>query len=309
MLKYPEFSRGLCINELLKFSTQGFYNGNPNYYRIPNPLEKGFILSYAARSKGSGNMLNSFVDSTKSSTRITYQLADVGSDRMNVLLPKIQADIDSIFPKDDYEVEITGASVLFVKGNNYLIKNLIESLLLAIFLISIIMFLLFRNTFMIAIAILPNIIPLAITAGVMGFCGIPLKPSAILIFSIAFGLASDQTIYFLSKYRQELKNRSFSIADTVQIALREAGISMTYTAIILLCGFSIFMASSFGGTVILGMLVALTLLVAVLYNLIMLPALLMTLERYITRKAATAEPLLQVYDEEEDLDIDNLKLP
>ncbi len=308
MAKYPEFSRSISINEVLKFSEQGFYNGNPNYYKLPSSMERGFILNYAARSKGSGNMLKNIVDSTKSVARITYQVADAGSYRMNEILKEITPQIDSIFKPDTYTTHVTGSSVMVVKGNNYLLKNLVESLILAIFLIAIIMFLLFRNFYMIAISILPNLIPLAITAGLMGFVGIPLKPSTILIFSIAFGLASDQTIYFLTKYRHELRKNTYSMAETVKLTLRETGVSMIYTAIILFCGFGIFMASSFGGSVSLGFLVAITMLVAVLFNLILLPTLIMTLDRYITRKAATLEPLIQVYDEDEDIDIEGLKI-
>lgn len=309
MSEYPEFSKPVSLNEALKFSTQAFYNGNPDQYRIPTGPERAFILMYAQKMKSNGNLLRSFVDSTKSRTHIAFQVQDLGSKKMNHLLKKITPRIDSIFKDSGYDVKLTGSSVVFVKGNNYLVRNLYESLLLAIFLIAIIMWLLFRTRTMILISLLPNLIPLLITAGLMGFFGISLKPSTILIFSIAFGLASDQTIYFLSKYRQEFlhKNKNQSISKTVSISLHETGRSMIYTAIILFFGFGIFTLSTFGGTLALGVLVSVTLLFALISNLIFLPALLLSLEKRIKRKSLQ-DPLIAVYDEEEEINLDELKI-
>lgn len=302
---YPEFSKALSLNEILKFSTQAFYNGRASRYDLPNQQERNFILSYASRSEGTGRMLDNFLDSSRQETRVSFQMADIGSERMNLLVKELKPRIDSIFAPDRYDVKLTGASMIFLKGNNYLIKHLRESLLLAIALISLLMLILFRNGKMIGISLLPNIIPLIITAALMGYFGISLKPSTILIFSIAFGIASDQTIYFLTKYRQELKYKNWSISKTVSLTLRETGVSMIYTAIILFFGFGIFAASTFGGTVSLGILVSITLLMALVSNLFLLPSLLLTLEKRIRRKAWD-DPLIQVFDEEEDIDLNDL---
>ncbi|MFY8171668.1 MAG: MMPL family transporter, partial [Sphingobacteriaceae bacterium] len=169
----------------------------------------------------------------------------------------------------------------------YLFTNLRESLLLAIALIALLMLVLFRTMKMVIISLLPNIIPLLITAGIMGFVGINLKPSTILIFSIAFGIASDQTLYFLTKYRHEQKTKNWDISKLTSITLKESGLGMIYTAIILFFGFGIFAASNFGGTVSLGILISITLLVAVISNLILLPSLLLSLEKSIHKKAAS----------------------
>lgn len=309
MAEYPEFSKPLSINSVLKFASQAFYNGNPDKFVVPSSMERNFILAYAT-GKGAnttGELLRSFVDSNRQVARISFQAADLGSRKMNGLVKEIQPRIDSIFAETGYDVQLTGSSNVFLKGNNYLIKNLRESLILAIILVGCIMFLLFRSWKMIIISLLPNLIPLAITAALMGFSDITLKPSTVLIFSIALGLASDQTIYFLTKYRQELMNKDWSISKTVSVALKETGISMTYTAIILFAGFSIFTFSTFGGTVLLGILVSFTVLMALIFNLTLLPALLLSLEKSIERKAM-AEPLLQLYDEEEDIDINRLEI-
>ncbi len=276
---YPEFSKPLSINEVIKASTQAYYNGNPESYDLPSTFDQSFVFSYASNSMGSSNLLRTYIDSNKQVARVSFQMVDVGSKRMNQLVKELEPRIDSIFNPEKFEVNLTGSSIIFLKGSNYLVKNLRESLLLAIFLISALMFVLFRTFKMVVISLLPNLIPLIITAGIMGYFGISLKPSTILIFSIAFGIASDQTIYFLTKYKQELLEENLSIPDTVSLTLKETGVSMIYTAVILFFGFGIFAASSFGGTVSLGILVSITLLMALVSNLILLPSLLLTLDK------------------------------
>lgn len=284
MSSYPEFSRSISLNEVLKFSKQAFYNGDPSFYQLPSEGEAAFILKYAKNSGGKGSMLNSYIDSTNQKTRVSFQVKDVGSNRMNLLLDEVQLRVDSIFNPKKYDVLLTGASVIFIKGTNYLLENLIESLLIAIGLISILMLMLFRTFKMVVISLLPNIVPLLITAGIMGYLGMSLKPSTILIFSIAFGIASDQTLYFLTKFRHEQYTKDWSISKIVSVTLKEAGLGMIYTAIILFFGFGIFSASNFGGTVALGILLSITLLVALISNLILLPTLLLSLERKLEKK-------------------------
>lgn len=285
---YPEFSRSISLTQVLKYSTQTFYGGDTNYYRLPDDMEKGFILSYAANSGKGNNMLRSYLDSTKQTTRVSFQMADIGSKKLNILFAELQPRIDSIFDPKKFHVELTGTSVIFVKGANYMVKNLYQSLALAIFLIAIVMWILFRGVHMVFISILPNLIPLVITAGLMGFLGIALKPSTILIFSIAMGISSDQTIYFLTRYRQELGHSGKTISRIVSDTIRETGISMIYIATILFFGFGIFAASTFGGTVALGILLSVTLLVAMICNLTLLPAFLLSMERGINRRKLKA---------------------
>jgi predicted RND superfamily exporter protein len=276
---YPEFSRSLSLIQALKFSTQAFYGGKSSYYRLPDGMEQGFILSYAGNSGKSTNILHNYLDSNRQFTRASFEMIDVGSDRMNRVLANLQPHIDSIFNPQKYHVELTGSSIIFIKGANYMVKNLYESLALAIFLIAIVMWILFRGVKMIAISLIPNLIPLIIAAGIMGFFGIPLKPSTILIFSIAMGISSDQTIYFITRYRQELKYTSKSISAIVSDTIRETGISMIYIAIVLFFGFGIFAFSTFGSVSALGILLSVTLLVAMISNLTLLPAFLLSMER------------------------------
>ncbi|MBU2020572.1 MAG: MMPL family transporter [Bacteroidetes bacterium] len=209
--------------------------------------------------------------------------------------------------KDYYDIQLTGTAVVASEGTQYLVINLFTSLLYAILAISILMAILFRSWRMVIISLIPNLIPLLFTGGIMGWFGIPLKPSTLLVFSIAFGISVDDTIHYLAKYRQELKLKKFDIKQCVILAIREAGLGMFYTSIVLFCGFSVFMMSEFGGTKALGLLISLTLLVAMITNLLVLPSLLLSLEKRITTKSFT-EPYFDVYDEESDMDWDDLKI-
>ena len=305
--KYPEFSRSLSISSAAKFARQAFYNGNPRQYRLPDNMNKNFILSYIQNIKDTANLLQAYVDSGKEITRISLNVADVGTKKLEGLYEKVRADVNIIFPPDKYNVILTGNSVIYLRGTEYLVKNLFISLGLAIFLIAIFMAWMFSSARMILISLIPNLIPLLLTAALMGFLGIPIKPSTILVFSIAFGISVDNTIHFLAKYRQELEVFNWEIKPSVEHALREAGVSMIYTSIVLFFGFGIFTLSGFGGTSALGMLVSITLMFSMFSNLVLLPSLLLTLEKSLTIKAFK-DPLLDVFDEEEDIDFEGLRI-
>jgi uncharacterized protein len=298
LAEYSELSPSLSLLNLLKFAKQAFYNGDPGYYSIPNNYERNFILSYALQEDNNSGMLHSFLDSAKQLTRVSIRVKDVGTKRMEELYAGFRIDVDSIFDKEEYETIITGSSVTAFKGTKYLQKNLFLSLGLAIFLISLSMALVFSSWRMVVMSLIPNVIPLIFTAATMGFIGIPIKASTILVFSIAFGISVDNTIHFLAKYRQELKVTGWNISRSVVLALRETGVSMLYTSVVLFFGFGIFSLSSFGGTVALGVLVSLTLLVALTSNLILLPSLLTGLDK-LTTTDNFGKPLIEIYDDEE----------
>jgi predicted RND superfamily exporter protein len=282
---YPEFSHSISLVQALKFSTQAFYGGNKSFYRLPEGFETGFILSYAGKAGNGNSILRNYLDSNRRYTRATFEMIDVGSARMNKTLASLQPRIDSIFNPKKYHVELTGSSIIFIKGANYMVKNLYQSLALAIVLIGGVMWVLFRGIRMIVISLLPNLIPLVITAGIMGFAGIALKPSTILIFSIAMGISSDQTIYFITRYRQEMRATQKGISRIVSDTIRETGVSMIYIAITLFFGFGIFSFSTFGSVSALGILLSVTLLVAMACNLILLPAFLLSLDNREKKKS------------------------
>ncbi|MGS2740761.1 efflux RND transporter permease subunit [Sinomicrobium sp. M5D2P17] len=294
----PGLSKPISVVNLVKYSKQAYYNGNPAYYQLPSNQENHFILSYAKKSADNADLLRSFVDSTGQIARITTFMQDMGTDEMEDIQNQLWTTIHKVFPEDRYDVSMTGKALVFMKGTKYLVKNLVLSLALAVILIAIFMAYMFRSFKMIIISLIPNLFPLVITAGVMGFLGIPIKPSTILVFSIAFGISVDDTIHFLAKYRQELVSNGWKIRKSVFAALRETGVSMFYTSIVLFFGFSVFTTSSFGGTVALGGLVSTTLLFAMLSNLILLPSLLLSLEKSIANKQVLKEPNIDVLTED-----------
>jgi len=294
----PELSKPISILNLVKYSKQAYYNGNPEYYDLPTSQEQTFIFNYAKNSAKNTqkNIMKSYVDSTGQVARITTFMKDIGTGNMEKIESKLQVKINKLFPPDKYKVTMTGKAFVFEKGTKYLLDNLVTSLLFAVFLISLLMAFMFRSFKMVVVAIIPNLLPLIITAGLMGYFGIPLKPSTILVFSIAFGLSVDDTIHFLAQYRQELVRNNWKIKRSVFATLNEAGVSMFYTSVVLFSGFSVFMLSDFGGTVALGGLVAITLLFGMLSNLILLPSLVLTLNKKLANEQEFIEPKIDVLD-------------
>ena len=294
ILKIPELSNPISIVNLSKYIKQSFYNGNPNYFQLPSSQENTFISSYIKNSNFKLGEKNSYIDETGQIARITTMIGEIDTEVMEGIEESLLKGIELYFPKDRFDVTLTGKTLGYLKGTKFLIKNLLISLFLAIMLISLMITYLFRSYKMVIISLVPNILPLLFTAGVMGFLNIPIKPSTILVFSIAFGISVDDTIHFLVKYRQELIANNWKIRKSVFSSLRETGISMFYTSVVLFFGFSVFMTSSYGGTIALGGLVSTTLLFAMLANLVLLPSLLISLEKNISNKRDMRDPKIKL---------------
>lgn len=275
---YPEFSEPLSIAEVVKFARQSFYNGKSEQFKIPSNNEFGFIMKYMPENKGGElpAIVTQYMDKEMQCTRISVQMANVTTPKIDSISRSLQPKIDKIFPNDKYDVVMTGSAMVTLQGTNYLIVNLSHSLLLAFIVIALIMVITFHKFKMVVISLIPNLIPLLFTAGVMGYCGIPLKMSTILVFSIALGISVDNTIHYLARYRLQMKMNNYDIKKSVMAAILETGPSMIYSASILICGFLIFAFSSFGGTKIVGFLVPFTLLIALITNILVLPALVLT---------------------------------
>ncbi len=306
-------SKPLSIVSFIKASRQAFYNDKPEFYSLPNNRDKNFILRYLKEESDQAGLSSGFVDSTGQIIRVSLKMADIGSVKMDSLVhQKIEPAIDSIFEGTGFDVSVTGTTLLFIKGNKFLIENLIMSMVIAFVIISLIIGVLFNNFKMIVICLVPNIIPLLITGGMMGIVGIPLKPSTALIFSIAFGISVDDSLHFLAKYRQELFANKFFVPLAVSKSIRETGASMIYTSIILFFGFVIFAASEFEGTVALGILTSTTLLIAMLTNLIVLPSLLLRFDTGVRNKQnhPLIESFPEFYEEDEDhaIDLDKIRV-
>jgi predicted RND superfamily exporter protein len=290
-----ELSTPLSISNLFKYAKQAYYKGLRKYYQLPTRQERNFILDAANTAlSGEADLTSSMVDSENRRIRLSLMMKDVKTSRMEEIEEDLNKSIEKIFPKERYDVALTGKALLYLKGTRYLVNNLVLSLFLAVVLISLLMAYLFRSFQMIVISLVPNLLPLIITAGIMGFIGVPIKPSTILIFSIAFGISVDDTIHFLAKYRQELVQNNWQIKKSVYAALKETGVSMFYTSIVLFFGFSVFMISNYGGTKALGGLISATLLFAMLANLVLLPCLLLSLERNIANNRVLKQPKIDI---------------
>ncbi|MBT33886.1 MAG: hypothetical protein CMO01_29845 [Thalassobius sp.] len=296
----------------LKAANQAYFNNNPLDFKLPDKRDEAFIQKYISNQDQNNEFVRSFMDSTGQKLRISMKVADLGSIEMDSLVnTKIRPEIDSIFgSSEDLKVDVTGTTLLFIKGNEYLIKNLRTSMIIAFVLIAIIMGTLFRDIRIIIISLIPNMVPLIITAGLMGFLQVPLKPSTALVFSIAFGISVDDSIHFLAKYRQELIAHHYNVSRAITVSLKDTGTSMIYTSIVLFFGFVIFVASDFGGTVALGALTSTTLLIAMITNLILLPCLLRSFD--MTEEKMKLQPVFEEYDEiyheDEEIDINQIQV-
>ena len=302
IIEIPELSKPLSIVNVAKNFTQAYYNGNPEFYLLPSSQEETFLIPYIKNSlkNGKDNQLKSYINADGSIARMTTFIKDENGEKMEDIEAQIRKKVNKLFPSERYEVIITGKASVFQKGTKYLLDNLLSSLLFAFLLTGGLVAIMFRSFKMVLVAIIPNLLPLIMTAGIMGFLGIPLKPSTLLVFGIAFGLSVDDTLRFLAQYRLELARNDWKIKKSVFATFNDAGISMFYTSIVLFFGFSVFMLSSFGGTVALGGLVSITLCFGMLSNLVLLPALVLTLNKTLANEQEFLEPTIDILEQSDE---------
>ena len=285
----PNMRRPLSVAEGLKFAKQGFYEGDSLNYALPNAFDGAFVGEYLRPSKEGQSdnnftkMLRSFIDTASQRTRLSVSMADVGTKELPLILDTIRKKADQLFDSS-YKITLTGTSITFLEGSHFIINGLKESIFWAFLLIAVCMLYLFRSLRILICSLVPNLVPLIITAGVMGWADVPLKPSTVLVFSVALGIAVDITIRFLVNYKQVLPENNNDIAAAVRQTIRQTGLSIIYTSLVLIAGFVIFCASSFGGTFALGWLTSLTLVVATITNLVLLPTLLLLFKKNIPAK-------------------------
>jgi predicted RND superfamily exporter protein len=310
----PQLGRPLSVVDAIKFARQAYYDGDSSSYGLPSGFDVAFLLPYLRANKeenGKGaqlnNILKSFVDSTKQTARISVSMADVGSAEMPKVIDAIKTKSYDIFDTARYDIKYTGTSIVFLEGSKFIINSLRDSIIYAFLMIFACMIFLFRNGRIVLFSILSNIIPIIITAGIMGWFGIALKPSTVLVFSVALGITVDVTIRFLVAFKQELPKYGNNIKAAVAATMHDTGMSIIYTSLILIAGFLVFAISQFDGTKALGYLTSITLLLAMFINLTILPALLVWMDKILLKKTID-DPLWEVLNEEEDIDLDKLKL-
>jgi len=273
--EFPELGRSFSIADGMKVAMQAYYNGDIKHYKLPSQQERAFLLPYLSGQIEGNPIIASFIDSTNQKMRINMRIADVGNDRMEEITGLLQERLDSLFSPGQYNTILTGSSMLYTLGTKYLIRNLIQSLAIAIFLIAVFIAWMYRNSRMVFVAVAGNLIPLLFTAGLMGYANISVKPSTLLVFSVTYGIAVDTAIHFLSKYRRQMLCPGVDKETAIIKTLKEVGVSVIYTVSVLFVGFGIFVASEFGGTQAMGFLMSLTLLIAVISNLLLVPSILL----------------------------------
>lgn len=295
----PYIGRPLSITEGLKFAKQAFFEGDSNNYVMPGENDMLALRPYLSSTNGGGDsatagnsftrLVSSFMDSTRQQARISVNMKDIGSERLPLVLDSIQAYAGQVFDSSQYNVQLTGTSVTFLEGSRFIINGLKESIFWAFLLIALCMLYLFRSWRILLCSLIPNLIPLVLTAGVMGWAGVPLKPSTVLVFSVALGIAIDVTIRFLVNYKQQLGQFDNDPFKTVVETIHSTGLSIIYTSIVLIAGFVIFCFSNFGGTKALGWLTSLTLVTATVANLVLLPALIISFYKNKKKAAGTVQ--------------------
>lgn len=297
---FPELSKPMSLVEIISAANQAVHENDPRYYRIPSAMELGQLAMKMPPDNRAGNtgILKGLVDSTATQMRISYQMQDVGSVSMDSLSQQIQQISKEIFPADEYNVRITGTTPIFLKGNAFLYDSLIRATFWSLLIISLTMTFLFPSWRMVLIAIIPNFAPLVFTAGMMGYLGVPLKPSTILIFSISFGITVDSTIHFVSTFRREIIQNLRPVRKALSHTIQEVGHSMVYSAIAVCSGFAIFILSEFQGTQSLGWLTGMTILGGMAANLLLLPALILAFEKFINPRIELRESMLDFPEEE-----------
>ncbi|MBM3916817.1 MAG: hypothetical protein FJ349_04280 [Sphingomonadales bacterium] len=266
----------------------------------------GAMDSLIYEHTGVFNTLTALVSNGNDQKQLAF---DMNPDKIKSYMgtARFNKNLKKAIEAESYDLVFTGIKVVQTEGTKYLFVNLLQSLIFAVISIAIMMAFLFRSFRIILVSMIPNIIPLLFTAGIMGYFQIPLKPSTILVFGIALGITVDNAILFLGKYRNELKQHGWDVRFAILHSLRETGLGIFYTSVILFFGFLMFVFSQFGGTKALGLLVSITIMVGMATNLIILPALLLTLERkYSTR--SFQEPFFDIYNEETDYDVDKLEI-
>jgi predicted RND superfamily exporter protein len=220
--------------------------------------------------------LSMLVSKDETSCRIMGFLPEYGSYETNRRNEKMLQYLDETIDHELIDYRITGTTFLIDKSHELLSKNLLKGLFIAILIIGIILALYFKSFKLLILSLIPNIIPLLVVAGVLGWTGISLKMSTSIIFTIAFGIAVDDTIHMMSYY---IKNGIKDTKEALMATFYHAGSAMLITSIVMIAGFSLFLFSDFGATFYLGLFTSLSLLIALIVDLTILPILLFTFKK------------------------------
>ena len=270
-----EYKAGFLISivNFVKNANQAFNGGKPEFYAIPSSVKEFNKLKPILKRMQKSKQLEAFIANNAKEMRFTGKMEDFGGKTVKEYNRKLFEFIEKEELDDKFNFKLTGTALLIDKNNETLASDMMMGLLIAFLVIGFIMGFLYKSIDIVVIALIPNILPLLLIGGVMGFSGIDLKVSTSIIFTIAFGIAVDDTIHFMSKLKLEL-NKGKSLLYALKRTYISTGKAIVVTSIILCSGFISLVFSTFASTFYVGVLVSFTLLFAVLADLLLLPVLL-----------------------------------
>ena len=272
-VKQQEIINGLQSITMVYKSLNRAYNGdNPAEYKLPED-ENMFSIYDRDLKRVKLSELNILISEDKKYGRISGFLSDAGTDSIRVVQKKINEFITQNTNPEIVDFKITGTGIIFDKNTEYLRNNIISGVLLAFLCIGIVMAFMFRNWKMVIISIIPNVIPLVVCAGIMGLLKIELDAPTSIIFGISYGIAVDDTIHFLSKFKIE-KQKGFSTEQAIRNTFQETGKAVFSMSVILFFGFMILLISPTAATFNIGLLTGITLFSAVWPDVYLLPYML-----------------------------------
>lgn len=264
----------MSLPKVLKTLNRSSHAGNAEYYEIPTTNSKIRTFKRIVKVADKGKFVNSIIDSTERKTRISGTIPDLGNKLAREKTEKFYVFLKKNNLEQDIEIKVTGTGYLLDKNMRYLAVSLVNGLGFSIVLVALIIGFVYRSGRILIISVIVNVIPLMFIAAYMGFTGVELKTSTSIIFTIAFGIAVDDTIHFLGKFKHELMKGKGKLY-ALKRSYLSTGKAMILTTLILSSGFLLLIFSSFLGTFYMGLLLCITFLVALVCDLTLLPVLLL----------------------------------
>ncbi len=267
---YPGIKSTQSINDIFKSLNMASHFNDPSYYTLPDSAALANMIQ--VKDAIPSMMQNVLVSKSGTKTRISSRIIDEGADKVKAVGEEIEAWAKDNLDASLMSVRRTGTGFLIDKNAVYVRESLIYGLLLALGIISVLMVFLFRDIKMLFIALVPNLFPLLFAAALLGYLGIELEASISIVFAIVFGIAVDDSIHFLSKYK--LSKNNMSSEEAILVTFKETGKAITFTTLVLFFGFMVMLFSNQPASMTVGLLISITLLSAWLADLLILPLLL-----------------------------------
>lgn len=272
MKSFPEIRNIQSVNSLIKGLHKANNLNKSDYFVLPETDAEFEVYRKDAR-KLARKQFEKFVSADESKSRISSKVLDVGLDSITRVYTDLKFFLATQIDTSIVQFRLTGTGVLLDKNSFYVRESLINGLLMGAVLVALIMALLFRNIKLVLISLLPNLLPLLLAAGLLGFLGIPLEATISVVFAIVFGIAVDDTIHFLGRYKVSRAN-GHNKEEALEVTFLETGRALTISTLALFFGFMVLLFSIHAPSKTIGLLVSVTLLAALILDLLLLPVLI-----------------------------------